>query len=96
MNIFVDIDNTICLTRGSDYENSEPIFENIAKINKLFNDGNKIVYYSARGGRSGVDWSEFTKKQLDLWRCSYNDLIMNHKLDYDLFICDKTKRIEEI
>ena len=96
MNIFVDIDNTVCLTRDSDYENSEPIFENIAKINKLFNEGNNIVYYSARGRRSGVDWTEFTIKQLREWNCKYNDLFMNHKPDYDLYICYKTKRIEEI
>jgi len=96
MNIFVDIDNTICLTRDSDYENSEPIFENIAKINKLFDEGNTVVYYSARGRRSDIDWTEFTKKQLYSWKCKFSFIWMNHKPDYDLYICDKTKRIEEI
>ena len=32
MNIFVDIDNTICKTNQSDYINSVPIIENINKI----------------------------------------------------------------
>jgi hypothetical protein len=95
MKIFVDIDNTICVTIGSDYVNSKPIPENIAKINKLFDEGNNITYWTARGGTSGLDWSYLTKEQLDKWNCKYHNLIMG-KLSYDLFIDDKAKRIEEI
>ena len=32
MNIYVDIDNTICITEGSDYPNSTPRYEQIEKI----------------------------------------------------------------
>ena len=96
MLIYVDIDMTICLTRDNDYENSIPIVEHIDKINKLYDGGNTIVYWSARGGRTGIDWTEFTKKQLLNWNCKFNELIMNEKPSYDLLICDKTKRIEEI
>ena len=35
MNIFVDIDNTICKTNQSDYINSVPIIENINKIKSI-------------------------------------------------------------
>ena len=37
-----------------------------------------------------------TKKQLDIWKCKYHDLSVGEKPTYDLLICDKTKRIEEI
>ena len=94
--IYVDIDNTICHTEGSDYENSTPIAEHITKINKLYDEGHEIVYYTARGQQSKNDYTSLTIKQLHDWNCKYTSLVMNHKPSYDLFICDKSKRIEEI
>ena len=46
--IFVDIDLTICKYSGKTniYPEAIPIKENIDKINKLYDDGNKIVFYS--------------------------------------------------
>jgi len=96
MKIYIDIDGTICNTNGSDYRNSQPILINIEKINKLFDLGNTIIYWSARGMRSGTNHEDLTKKQLENWNCKYHKLIMNNKPDYDLLICDKTKRIEEV
>ena len=96
MLIYVDIDNTICHTENSDYENSKPRQEQIDKINKLYDEGNEIVYWTARGGHSGIDWSDFTELQLGDWRCKYTRIETQKKPSYDLFICDKTKRIEEI
>lgn len=93
--IYVDIDGTICTSEG-DYALSKPIYSHIRKINRLFEQGNKIVYYTARGQTSKKDWSELTLKQLKDWGCKYHELIMNHKPHYDLLICDKSKRIEEI
>ena len=96
MIIYVDIDNTICHTENSDYYNSEPRQEQIDKINKLHDEGNEIIYWTARGGHSGLDWSLWTKTQLDSWGCKYTRIESQKKPSYDLFICDKTKRIEEI
>lgn len=96
MRIYVDIDGTICKTNGNDYKNSIPIYKNIKKINELYNSGNIVIYWTARGMKSGLDYTELTKEQLQKWGCKYNDLIMNQKPSYDLLICDKTKRIEEI
>ena len=96
LNIYVDIDGTICHTEDSDYQHSIPIRENIDKVNRLYDDGHYIVYWTARGRRSGVDHTEITQKQLTDWGCKYDNLIMNEKPVYDLLICDKTKRIEEI
>ena len=96
MIIYVDIDNTICHTENSDYKNSKPRQEQIDKINKLYDEGHEIVYWTARGGHSGIDWSDLTRVQLNSWKCKYTRIDKEKKPSYDLFICDKTKRIEEI
>jgi len=96
MIIYVDIDGTICKSINSDYPNSKPIKDNIDKINNLFRGGNTIIYWTARGQSSGKDWAELTNKQLREWGCLFHKIISNEKPNYDLLICDKTKRIEEI
>ena len=96
MIIYVDIDGTICHTENSDYENSTPRQEQIDKINKLYDEGNEIVYWTARGGTTGINWSKLSKKQLDEWGCKYDKLSVGEKPFYDLLICDRTMRIEEI
>jgi uncharacterized ubiquitin-like protein YukD len=95
--IYVDIDETICYYDGKrEYDLALPIKENIEKINRLFEEGNQITYYTARGSVTKIDWYETTKEQLDEWGCKYHNLSVGEKPHYDLLICDKTKRIEEI
>ena len=49
MNIYVDIDETICYYEGKrEYSLAKPLLNNINKINKLYEEGNKITYYTAR------------------------------------------------
>jgi len=40
--------------------------------------------------------TNLTKEQLEKWECKYHELSVGEKPNYDLLICDKTKRIEEI
>tara|TARA_B100001063_G_scaffold195029_1_gene186654 strand:- start:35 stop:334 length:300 start_codon:yes stop_codon:yes gene_type:complete len=99
MRIFVDIDETICFYDGVDrlgYKNAIPNQDNISKINKLYDEGNEITYWTARGSYSGIDYFEITKSQIEKWGCKYHYLNVGEKPNYDLLICDKTKRIEEI
>ena len=97
MKVYVDIDETICFYESErTYPKALPLLENIEKINKLFDDNNTIIYWSARGTVTGIDWYDVNQKQLKDWGCKYHDLILGEKPDYDLLICDKTKRIEEI
>jgi histidinol phosphatase-like enzyme len=94
--IYVDIDETICITPDSrSYGDAEPIMVNIEKINKLYDEGNTIVYWTARGSRKQIDWYDLTEKQLLSWGVKFNELRVD-KPYYDLFIDDKTLRIEEI
>jgi hypothetical protein len=84
----IDIDNTICKTNASLYEGSRPYPEKIKKINQLYGDGHKIIYWTARGSSSGLDWSELTKKQLKSWGCKYHELRLG-KPSYDIWVDDK-------
>ena len=99
-NIYVDIDETICYYKDKrEYHLAKPIISNISKINKLFNEGNQITYYTARGSvhKDRLDeYFHLTECQLEEWGCKYHKLSVGEKPAYDLMICDKTKRIEEI
>lgn len=89
MIIYVDIDETICNTpENRDYANSKPIINNIEKINKLYDEGNTIVYWTARGSGSGLNWYELTGAQLKEWGAKHHEYKVG-KPTYDLFICDK-------
>ena len=97
MNIYVDIDETICFyEEDRNYLLAVPNKENIAQINKLYDEGNEITYWTARGSVTGIDWRLETETQLEDWGCKYHKLSGGKKPAYDLLICDKTKRIEEI
>lgn len=88
----IDIDHTICDNINSDYPNSTPYKDRIKKVNDLYDAGNYIIYWTARGGNSGIDWSELTEKQLKIWGCKYHELNMN-KPKYDVWVDDKSKWI---
>jgi len=95
--VFVDIDETICFYDGDRiYENAIPSVENISKVNKLYDDGCEITYWTARGSVSGLDYFKLTERQINEWGCKYHYLRVGDKPPYDLLICDKTMRIEEI
>jgi len=97
MIIYVDIDETICHYEGKrEYPLAVPLKVNIAKINKLYDEGHTITYWTARGAISKIDWYDLTKRQLDEWGCKYHTLNVGTKPHYDVLVCDKTKRIEEL
>jgi uncharacterized HAD superfamily protein len=83
-----DIDGTICVTPGTDYRHSVPITERIAQINLLFEQGHTVIFFTARGSTTGLDWKELTESQLALWGVKYHELIMG-KPSADLYIDDK-------
>ena len=84
----IDIDGTICTNTYGAYDKSEPFVERIKYVNKLFKEGNKIKFFTARGSETGLDWRDLTEKQLNLWGVKYHELIMG-KPDGDIFIDDK-------
>ena len=89
MIIYVDIDNTICKTpETGEYHKAKPIYEHICKINAMYDSGHTIIYWTARGTRTGKDWRSLTEQQLAKWLVKYHELHIGKPV-YDLFIDDK-------
>jgi len=88
MKYYIDLDNTLCSTTNSDYQNSVPILSRIAKVIELKNQGHNITIWTARGSRSGNDYKELTESQLKKWEIPYDNLLMG-KPDFDRMIDDK-------
>ncbi|MDC1000285.1 hypothetical protein OAS41_00020 [Candidatus Marinimicrobia bacterium] len=90
MLIYVDIDDTICSSSENlDYTQAKPDYKKIKVINKLYEKGHEIIYWTARGRLTKIDWFDITKKQLDSWGAKYTSLDTKSKPAYDLLICDK-------
>lgn len=86
---YIDIDDTICRSGSpSDYSTSIPIDKAIYKVNALYDKGHHIVFWTARGTVSGIDWRPLTQRQLREWGVKYHELKMG-KPAYDIFIDDK-------
>ena len=98
----IDIDGTICSpTVGRDYHKAEPWQDRIKVLNKLYDEGNYIIYFTARAMGRFADLPhsvasikakevlfDLTKQQLDDWGVKYHELIMG-KPHADHFIDDK-------
>ena len=92
----VDIDGTICNTPVGQYEKSEPMMDRIEKLNKIYDEGNSIIFYTARGmGRFEGDgikaheaFYDLTFNQLKSWGCKFDELHMG-KFHAHYFIDDK-------
>lgn len=100
--VYVDIDETICFYEGDRvYEQAIPNFENINKINKLYDEGCEIIYYTSRGSSQLSNekrtqyFYELTTLQLNKWGAKHHFLKLQ-KPFYDVIIDDKAKRIEEL
>jgi len=99
MNYFIDIDGTICQTDASctntlnRYISAVPIAERITKVNELYDKGNTITYWTARGSESKLDLYELTREQLNNWGCKFHKLLMG-KPSYDLYIDDKSQNVD--
>ena len=96
MTYVFDIDGTICINSNSDYENSVPIQDRVDKINQLYNEGNTIIFQTARGmGRSKnspafayAKFFQLTQDQLKKWGVKYHSLFLG-KPAGDIYVDDK-------
>jgi len=92
-----DIDGTICTkVSDGDYSNALPMLNRIEIVNRLYDEGNTIIFQTARGmGRSGnsqafayARFERDTKKQLEDWGVKFHKLFMG-KPAGDIYIDDK-------
>jgi hypothetical protein len=94
MRFCFDIDGTICSTNGLDYSDSQPFLDRVEHINSLYEKGNHIIIFTARGTLSGIDHTVLTQSQLSLWGLKYHELILG-KPAADVYIDDKGRNSEE-
>jgi hypothetical protein len=71
-----------------EYESAVPIPDAVKKVNDLYLAGHTIVFWTARGTVSGLDWRQLTEGQLSSWGVLYHELRFG-KPAYDFFIDDK-------
>ena len=91
-----DIDGVIAEYRENlDYADAKPNRKMVSAINHLYDDGNYIVLFTARGTKTGIDWEDITKRQMEDWGVKYHELKFQ-KPDADFYIDDKMIGIEEI
>lgn len=97
MSIYLfDLDQTLCSTKGGDYESSEPLRKRIEVINNLYEEGHTIRIFTSRymtrcaGDVSKVYEAAYqmTKCQLSLWGIKHHDLILG-KPSCDVIVDDK-------
>jgi hypothetical protein len=88
MKYIVDIDGTICTITNGDYPNAQPYQSRIEHFNLLFDAGNEIHYWTARGGNTCKNWDELTLKQLSEWGVKYTTA-KTGKPAYDIWVDDK-------
>lgn len=91
---YVDVDGTICSKTDGNYREAQPHQDRIRKINALYDEGHLIIYWTARGGNSGIDWTDVTHSQLAAWGCKYDKILLG-KPSYDVWIDDKAINSEE-
>lgn len=92
---FIDIDDTICTLSGTmQYTTAQPIAKAIEKVNRLYDEGHRVVFWTARGTQSGLNWRQLTEDQLLSWGVRYHELRFGKPV-YDVFIDDKNINSED-
>jgi CMP-N,N'-diacetyllegionaminic acid synthase len=87
---FIDMDNTICQTEGTDYASAYPWPDRIAVVNRLFDAGHRVVIWTARGSLNGVTLAlrQLTKRQLAEWGVKHHELRLD-KPFFDVLVDDR-------
>jgi hypothetical protein len=83
-----DLDGTLC-SHEQNYSNAKPLNNRIEILNKLYNEGHRIIIDTARGSETGINWLDTTKRQLEEWGVKYHELRVGRKISADIYIDDK-------
>lgn len=83
-----DLDQTLCLTSGLEYDKAEPISSRISYVNQLYEAGHTIKVFTARGSMTGVDYYSLTHSQLESWGLKFHELILG-KPAADIYVDDR-------
>ena len=101
--IAFDLDDVICFRKDvyeklgpKKYDYCQPYPENIKIVNSLYDEGHRIIVYTARGmsqfdGNVELIYKNLyqkTKDHLKEWGLKYHSLVMG-KIQYDVLVDDK-------
>ena len=87
--LVIDVDGVVAgIVSDGDYSKAQPIKENINFINILKKAGLKIIFYTARGSVTEINWEKVTKDQFKEWGLLFDELKFG-KPAADLYIDDK-------
>jgi CMP-N,N'-diacetyllegionaminic acid synthase len=91
-----DIDGVIAqLSPNNDYNLSQPNTQMIEKVNQLYDQGNTIVLFTARGSKTGLDWMDVTRSQMIQWGVKFHELRLG-KPAADYYVDDRMLDIYEL
>lgn len=92
----IDIDGVVAgFDANLKYNQAKPVKNVIEIINRLYLRGNFITLFTARGYKTGIDWSEVTRKQLSDWGVLYHQLLFG-KPDADFYVDDKMLNVDDL
>ena len=77
------------------YDGSTPKKDVIEKINVLYDQGEYIIIFTARGSVHKRDWNEDTKQQLSKWGVKYHKLRFG-KPGGEIYVDDRTITPDEL
>ena len=83
-----DIDGVIANKRADlDYSKATPNTGMIQIINQLYDWGNEIILFTARGYVTKINWFPVTKQAMEQWGVKYHELLMG-KPNADFYVDD--------
>lgn len=91
----VDIDGVVAqLSPNNDYNLSQPNWPVIEAVNRMYEQGHRIVLFTARGSKTGIDWSAVTKQQIEKWGVKHHELRLG-KVTADFYVDDRNLSVYE-
>jgi len=91
-----DIDGVIAnLSPKNDYNLATPNADMIARINRLYDAGHRILLLTARGSTTGIDWRAVTEGQLQAWGLRYHALHFG-KPAADYYVDDRMLPMDDV
>lgn len=77
------------------YDKAQPDKGMIEIVNRLYDYGNKIVLFTARGSETGIDWSETTRAQMERWGVKFHELKFG-KPAATFYVDDRNLSLDEL
>lgn len=91
-----DIDGVIAsIVPDNDYAKALPLADNIRTVNALHAAGHTILLHTARGAKTGIDWTGLTRRQMADWNVRHHKLLFG-KPAADYYVDDKNASMDEI